>query len=861
MKKFLFLLILACPVFAVMDNKDTVQAHAVRITRTKGTQPGHARLDASGWVWSAQKDTADTVTSLLEWARIHGAPSVPSAYDSAGVAHIADTCKHEKDTIRTAYKSDTAIVSAYAIRSDTTRASHFADSSKNTHKADTALDAGKFAGKSWPLDSANDAKLFAGKSWPLDSANDAKYFAGHAWPPDTAVSVKQATQLTTARTIGGTSFNGTINIIPDTARACDTAEGAKYWAGKLWPPSQSDSTTKIKNMGTVNYLPRFSITNGGLSNSSVQTDATAAYTGMGGSTAPTNPLEVWNGANLLSNLSIQGIQGWYIQTTPGTGNGLISYGASGGYPGINIYTGTTYDQNRFCWTNNATFTYLAYAADTSIGIKIGPTGNVSIRRGTVAAPTAVTGLEVGGDIQANGGSIMANVIYKPCALTVGAMSTTTWRGYQLGLYDWGDRNSNWGGILLGGYNPGSGLGFSYSKAGLIYQSQDGWGRQKVWIALNNETTADSARLQDSVLVCDPSGIVNACLGFRSTGMATFKDSACFTKGIKAPFGDFPTSIRANVISGGQIALNLNYTSPATGAIQMNNDTTMRLTSTNYQFYLSDLGSMVTFSTTAGYSFPSRKMYINNLATANTGIVFAKATTGELGATNIAAGTIPMGSATTGLVASVITQTSNMIGVNGVAIDELNVTGGHIGVKNTLTQGGAEGNGLLLYGSVGGGSPYRSVKIVPFIPGTAIGVDYVGMKIYTSNSGTTFVNALTALPNGYVSVGGANPQHQFVISAADAGGIEFLPSGGTSGATATQIMSYDRTTPGYLALDFKASVFRFVTGSVGIGGVPTSILQVVGLPTYANNAAAVAAGLTAGAFYRSNGDPDVVCVVH
>jgi hypothetical protein len=38
-------------------------------------------------------------------------------------------------------------------------------------------------------------------------------------------------------------------------------------------------------------------------------------------------------------------------------------------------------------------------------------------------------------------------------------------------------------------------------------------------------------------------------------------------------------------------------------------------------------------------------------------------------------------------------------------------------------------------------------------------------------------------------------------------------------------------------------------------------RVAGLPVYPNNAAAIAAGLTAGAFYRNGGDPDVVCVVH
>ncbi len=52
------------------------------------------------------------------------------------------------------------------------------------------------------------------------------------------------------------------------------------------------------------------------------------------------------------------------------------------------------------------------------------------------------------------------------------------------------------------------------------------------------------------------------------------------------------------------------------------------------------------------------------------------------------------------------------------------------------------------------------------------------------------------------------------------------------------------------------------GNVGIGtAVPTSKLQVIGLPVYANNAAAITGGLSAGAFYRTGADPDIVCVVH
>jgi hypothetical protein len=52
------------------------------------------------------------------------------------------------------------------------------------------------------------------------------------------------------------------------------------------------------------------------------------------------------------------------------------------------------------------------------------------------------------------------------------------------------------------------------------------------------------------------------------------------------------------------------------------------------------------------------------------------------------------------------------------------------------------------------------------------------------------------------------------------------------------------------------------GNVGIGTTtPHSKLAVVGLPVYANNAAAIAGGLSGGDFYRDGSDPDHVCVVH
>jgi hypothetical protein len=50
--------------------------------------------------------------------------------------------------------------------------------------------------------------------------------------------------------------------------------------------------------------------------------------------------------------------------------------------------------------------------------------------------------------------------------------------------------------------------------------------------------------------------------------------------------------------------------------------------------------------------------------------------------------------------------------------------------------------------------------------------------------------------------------------------------------------------------------------LGIGKTkPKATLAVVGLAVFANNAAAIAGGLTPGDFYRTGGDPDLVAVVH
>jgi hypothetical protein len=73
------------------------------------------------------------------------------------------------------------------------------------------------------------------------------------------------------------------------------------------------------------------------------------------------------------------------------------------------------------------------------------------------------------------------------------------------------------------------------------------------------------------------------------------------------------------------------------------------------------------------------------------------------------------------------------------------------------------------------------------------------------------------------------------------------------------ISFDTTPIGSATV---AERMRINDIGVGIGTTdPKSTLHVVGLPIYANNAAALLGGLTAGAFYRTGADPDPVCVVH
>jgi hypothetical protein len=89
-----------------------------------------------------------------------------------------------------------------------------------------------------------------------------------------------------------------------------------------------------------------------------------------------------------------------------------------------------------------------------------------------------------------------------------------------------------------------------------------------------------------------------------------------------------------------------------------------------------------------------------------------------------------------------------------------------------------------------------------------------------------------------------------------GAFELVISRGSNSSGYWALQAVEQTV-GYKNISLNPS-----GGFVGINtAVPKAPLHVVGLPQYANNASAITGGLSAGAFYRTGGDPDSLCVVH
>ena len=92
------------------------------------------------------------------------------------------------------------------------------------------------------------------------------------------------------------------------------------------------------------------------------------------------------------------------------------------------------------------------------------------------------------------------------------------------------------------------------------------------------------------------------------------------------------------------------------------------------------------------------------------------------------------------------------------------------------------------------------------------------------------------------------------------GASVFLGGSTRGDANKNAITFSENNIEYARID--GNYTGHTPGNVGIGTTtPHSKLAVVGLPAYANNAAAISGGLAAGDFFRDGGDPDHVCVVH
>jgi len=147
-----------------------------------------------------------------------------------------------------------------------------------------------------------------------------------------------------------------------------------------------------------------------------------------------------------------------------------------------------------------------------------------------------------------------------------------------------------------------------------------------------------------------------------------------------------------------------------------------------------------------------------------------------------------------------------------------------------------------------------------------------LNFTTDNGDVTFVLGVADLrvegsSAGIISNSTSSGAATYVIledSGVSLGGFVAYQSDHASLPQQVWIKNYHASGPIVLAAGGGSTEHVFIdpSGKVGIGtNSPTSPLQVVGLPVYANNAAAIAGGLTAGALYRTGADPDPVMVVH
>lgn len=163
----------------------------------------------------------------------------------------------------------------------------------------------------------------------------------------------------------------------------------------------------------------------------------------------------------------------------------------------------------------------------------------------------------------------------------------------------------------------------------------------------------------------------------------------------------------------------------------------------------------------------------------------------------------------------------------------NATGGGIASTNAILQGNGSGGAIASQMTMSGTTvSFTWSGGLPQFGKTSDGTAY--LLLYGTNFSTSAISAVWAsVPsNGRLYIGS-----NYGITLSDGSGYNI-----------------------YLKMDYIAtnSTALFTFFSPVIFDAPVTISS---LAVYANNAAAIAGGLTVGQIYRTGADPDVVCIVH
>jgi len=220
------------------------------------------------------------------------------------------------------------------------------------------------------------------------------------------------------------------------------------------------------------------------------------------------------------------------------------------------------------------------------------------------------------------------------------------------------------------------------------------------------------------------------------------------------------------------------------------------------------------------------------------------------------------------IAAVLAVSALMIGT-ATAADKLMVKGtdGTTDVFKVTDNGTIVTNGGFYYDGatkrlgIGTSTPGIDLNVVRDITlgGTVMWLDGVGDVAYGPNIAIRTARGSKAAMNPTLN-GDIVGQVNFRGAYGSTGSAVFAPirrSGFVSYATENYTTTAQGTNLTFVTTANGSTTPTeklFITGDgkIGVGtGVPTSMLQVVGLPVYADNTAALAGGLTAGAFYRTS----------